>query len=399
MRPRDGRDAALARAARITLPLLWPNMIVVIVLALIRGVQTFDEVFVLTGGGPGTATLMVVQYIYETGSPTGAEFRPRRRRFRRARRRAVRADAAATRLSPAQRRAEMQPCLPAALRRVARPAAAWHWTDIAAYAYLALGVVLMFGPVLWLVPVVVQDRRRLCWSFRRRCCHRAAEVTVPGPVDKPLPLFRVTLPDGRAGTGAGSPHRPHRPDGGPGRSQAIIRVAIDKRKPVRASRFATRELHRAAAAVRLSALSRQFGVRHRRRDADHAADQLDGRLCAVDLRVPRPQRGDAGVIGTLMIPITIILVPVYLVVTELGLVNSLWAVILPGAATPTGVFLLRQYMLTLPDDLIEAARMDKASEWQIYWRIVMPLTRRRWRCWRSSRSCGAGTSSCGRSRC
>ncbi|WP_371929884.1 carbohydrate ABC transporter permease [Bradyrhizobium sp. CCGUVB1N3] len=51
---------------RVTLPLLWPNLIVVIVLALIRGVQTFDEVFVLTGGGPGTATLMIVQYIYET---------------------------------------------------------------------------------------------------------------------------------------------------------------------------------------------------------------------------------------------------------------------------------------------------------------------------------------------
>ncbi|MGJ4948887.1 carbohydrate ABC transporter permease [Bradyrhizobium sp. HKCCYLS20291] len=51
----------------VTLPLLWPNMIVVIVLALIKGAQTFDEVFVLTGGGPGTATLMIVQYIYETG--------------------------------------------------------------------------------------------------------------------------------------------------------------------------------------------------------------------------------------------------------------------------------------------------------------------------------------------
>jgi alpha-1,4-digalacturonate transport system permease protein len=51
---------------RLTLPLLWPNLIVVIVLALIRAVQTFDEVFVLTGGGPGTSTLMVVQYIYET---------------------------------------------------------------------------------------------------------------------------------------------------------------------------------------------------------------------------------------------------------------------------------------------------------------------------------------------
>ncbi|WP_421853334.1 carbohydrate ABC transporter permease [Oricola sp.] len=52
---------------RITLPLLWPNMLVVIVLALIRGVQIFDEVFVLTGGGPGTATQFIVQYIYTTG--------------------------------------------------------------------------------------------------------------------------------------------------------------------------------------------------------------------------------------------------------------------------------------------------------------------------------------------
>lgn len=52
---------------RITLPLLWPNMLVVIVLALIKGVQIFDEVFVLTGGGPGTATLFIVQYIYMTG--------------------------------------------------------------------------------------------------------------------------------------------------------------------------------------------------------------------------------------------------------------------------------------------------------------------------------------------
>jgi alpha-1,4-digalacturonate transport system permease protein len=71
--PRDLYEAAAMDGTRpmrvllrITLPLLWPNMIVVIVLALIRGVQTFDEVFVLTGGGPGTSTLMVVQYIYET---------------------------------------------------------------------------------------------------------------------------------------------------------------------------------------------------------------------------------------------------------------------------------------------------------------------------------------------
>ncbi|MGH6924141.1 MAG: carbohydrate ABC transporter permease [Propylenella sp.] len=52
---------------RITLPLLWPNLLVVVILALIRAVQIFDEVFVLTGGGPGSSTLFITQYIYQTG--------------------------------------------------------------------------------------------------------------------------------------------------------------------------------------------------------------------------------------------------------------------------------------------------------------------------------------------
>ena len=52
---------------RITLPLLMPNLLVVIILALIRAVQIFDEVYVLTGGGPGTSTLFLTQYIYEVG--------------------------------------------------------------------------------------------------------------------------------------------------------------------------------------------------------------------------------------------------------------------------------------------------------------------------------------------
>ncbi len=55
---------------RITLPLLWPTMLVVLVLSLIKSVQTFDEVFVLTGGGPGTATQLIVQYIYSTAFAT-----------------------------------------------------------------------------------------------------------------------------------------------------------------------------------------------------------------------------------------------------------------------------------------------------------------------------------------
>ena len=55
------------RFSRITLPLLMPTLVVVLVLGLIRAVQVFDEVFVLTGGGPGSATMFIVQFIYQTG--------------------------------------------------------------------------------------------------------------------------------------------------------------------------------------------------------------------------------------------------------------------------------------------------------------------------------------------
>jgi len=61
----DGANQWLS-FSKITMPLLMPTMIVVLVLSLIRAVQVFDQVFVLTNGGPGTATLYVVQYIYRT---------------------------------------------------------------------------------------------------------------------------------------------------------------------------------------------------------------------------------------------------------------------------------------------------------------------------------------------
>ncbi len=80
------------------------------------------------------------------------------------------------------------------------------------------------------------------------------------------------------------------------------------------------------------------------------------------------------IVATLLIPSSIILVSLFFVVWSFGIFGSLWGVIIPAAATPTGVFLLRQYMLTIPDELLEAARMDAASEWRIFWRIVLPLS-------------------------
>lgn len=81
------------------------------------------------------------------------------------------------------------------------------------------------------------------------------------------------------------------------------------------------------------------------------------------------------ILGTLMIPLQVIMIPVYMVMARLELVNTLWGIIIPPSATPTGVFLLRQYMLTIPDELLEAARIDGAGEWRIFLQIVLPLAR------------------------
>ena len=80
-------------------------------------------------------------------------------------------------------------------------------------------------------------------------------------------------------------------------------------------------------------------------------------------------------IATLMIPLQVILVPIFILEKKLGLLNSLWGIIIPPAATPTGIFLSRQYMLTIPNSLIEAARIDGAGEWFIFQRIILPLAK------------------------
>lgn len=80
-------------------------------------------------------------------------------------------------------------------------------------------------------------------------------------------------------------------------------------------------------------------------------------------------------LAMIMIPLQVILIPMYLVVSSLGMVNTYWGLIIPAAATPTGVFVIRQYMLTIPDELIESARIDGAGEFRIYARIMLPLAR------------------------
>lgn len=79
------------------------------------------------------------------------------------------------------------------------------------------------------------------------------------------------------------------------------------------------------------------------------------------------------VLATLMVPSSVTLVPLFVLMAKLGLVNSYASVILPFAAGAFGVFLMRQFMHAIPDDLLDAARIDGASEWRIFRSIVLPL--------------------------
>ena len=249
-----------------------------------------------------------------------------------------------------------------------------HWTDTVSYLYLVLGLFMMFAPVMWLVMSSFKTEAAIAQFPPSILPYSQKSVQVPGH-EKPLPLYTVTLEDGskrelaqvnRMGIKANMID--------PAQPEERISVNINQRQPVNELKwawnnytdlfgkfkFGTYLWNSVFITVVATALTLLFNSM-----AAFALSKykFKGQKFVFLL-----------IIATLMIPPTIILVPVFLVINQVGLLNSLWGVILPAVATPTGVFLLRQYMLTIPDELLEAARMDHASEWRIYWRIVLPLS-------------------------
>ncbi|HQU70698.1 MAG TPA: carbohydrate ABC transporter permease [Calditrichia bacterium] len=83
----------------------------------------------------------------------------------------------------------------------------------------------------------------------------------------------------------------------------------------------------------------------------------------------------AGLISAMIIPGQVTMLPVFLLLNKMGLLNSYFGVILPTMASIFGIFLIRQYLQGVPDSLIEAARIDGAGEWLIYWKIILPLAK------------------------
>ncbi|MGP1357927.1 carbohydrate ABC transporter permease [Roseicyclus sp.] len=249
-----------------------------------------------------------------------------------------------------------------------------HWTDWASYAYLAFGIFLMFGPVVWLVMSSFKTEADLQRYPPTFLPWQQTTMQVEG-YDEPLPLFRMT-----GGEHEGMVLAQIRRVGlqaqmvDPANPGERITVRIEEREPVQSVRLATENY---TGLFERFTFMRYFWNSTFITLMSTAIMLLVNSMAAFALSKYR-FRGRTTVlllvISTLMIPQTVVLVPLFLIVTEMGMFNSLWGVIIPGAATPTGVFLLRQYMLTIPDEILDAARMDKASEWKIYWRIILPLS-------------------------
>ena len=91
------------------------------------------------------------------------------------------------------------------------------------------------------------------------------------------------------------------------------------------------------------------------------------------LRFAGRERLFQALIGALVIPAQVAMLPLFLLLKYAGLVNSYAGVIVPGMATIFGIYLVREYARSVPDELLEAARMEGAGEWLIFTRIVLPL--------------------------
>ena len=247
--------------------------------------------------------------------------------------------------------------------------------DVLTYLYLLFGTIIMFGPVVWLVMSSFKSQTDLIRFPPTFFPYRQETVVVEGH-DKPLELYTVTFEDGtvrqmaqvrRVGIEAQMID--------PATPTEIVKVNINQRAPMESvyvslenytngmERFNFWTYLKNTVFVTTAATILTLFVNSMAAFA-LSKYQFRGRDIILLLTI-----------CTLMVPLSVILIPVFLVITQIGWNNNLLGIIVPAAATPTGVFLLRQYMLTIPDELIDSARIDGASEWRIYLQIILPLAR------------------------
>lgn len=253
------------------------------------------------------------------------------------------------------------------------------WSDWLSYAYLVLGVMVILLPVFWMFMSSIKSPRALVENDPRLLPYE--QVTTQSSAGRVLNVFVATLDDGtKADVAFVSPR---------GRNVVVYKLsAPDATFEIPRERLQRKDIisprwNNYTEPTLGSEQSRTFNFLRYFWNSTFVTvvatliTLVVNAMAAFALSKYRFKGRDAMVlviIATLLIPPTVILVPLFITVSKLGMLNSLWGVIIPAVATPTGVFLLRQYMLTIPDELLEAARMDGASEWKIFWRIMLPLS-------------------------
>ncbi len=248
-------------------------------------------------------------------------------------------------------------------------------TDVLSYLYLIFGVIIMFGPIVWLVLSSFKTSSEIAKFPPRLLPVRQTTVAVEG-YDEPLPLYVITFEDGSTRTLAqvrrvGIESQLVDPEN-PGE---LIKVNINQRQPVEQVYFGFENY---IEGIESFDFGRYLWNSVLVTVVATFLTLLVNSMAAFALSKYK-FRGRQTIflvmISTLMVPLSVVLVPIFLVITNVGWNNNLLGIIVPAAATPTGVFLLRQYMLTIPDELIDAARIDGASEWRIYAQVILPLAK------------------------
>ncbi|WP_121629502.1 carbohydrate ABC transporter permease [Tropicibacter alexandrii] len=251
--------------------------------------------------------------------------------------------------------------------------------DFLAYSYLLFGVLIVLVPVAWTFFTSIKPERAVDNFDTRLLPYAQVETDIPGVGEKPVWIYTdetgtetLVYKAGptRSVTDVATLDNPDEVFGVPRDTlepQEVVRIATEnyldpllKRNGQENFNFPTYLYNSVFVTVVATLITLLINAM-----AAFALSKyrFRGRLTFTIL-----------IVATLLIPSSIILVSLFFVVWSFGIFGSLWGVIIPAAATPTGVFLLRQYMLTIPDELLEAARMDAASEWRIFWRIVLPLS-------------------------
>jgi alpha-1,4-digalacturonate transport system permease protein len=255
-----------------------------------------------------------------------------------------------------------------------------HWTDWLAYAYLAIGVMLVLLPIFWMFMSSIKSPRALVENDPRLLPYEQVTTPMAGS-DRQLSVFTLVKADGtKVDVAFVAPRGANAQVYELGKSETVFEVprAALVRKDIVQPRFENYTDPTVG-----STQSRTFNFLRYFWNSTFVTivatllTLVVNAMAAFALSKYKFKGRDAMVliiVATLLIPPTVILVPLFMTVSSLGMLNSLWGVIIPAVATPTGVFLLRQYMLTIPDELLEAARMDGASEWKIFWRIMLPLS-------------------------